>query len=323
MTSTVRTSGLCPPEDVEAVVRAWTEGGGGGVVSVRRLSGRSHRVYEFCDLGQDAYIARLAAPGRCRFDIEAAVISRCAAEGVPVPAVLSVGPAASPAGDVVMIQKKAEGLPLREAAESVDDRRAAELVRRAGEVLAGIHQVATTGFGPLSDESRGPADSLGVWFVDGLADKLGKARQISPEAARLFDDAFTVLAGHRALLDACPSGLLHGDFSPDNVLVDGDRVTAVLDWEAVKSGPPALDIGWWDCFFESPRMPTSDLIQGYGRVHRLDLTTLTALRHLCVLRVMIGHLSWTQSVGDRRGIALAVRRISAELESVGSWSVAD
>ena len=319
MNTVVQTSGTCPPQDLEAVVRAWAEVDGGTVVSVHRLAGRSHRVYEFHDSRDGAYVARLAAFERSRFEVEAAVMTRCAAEDVPVPEVLHVGSAAAPTGDVIMIQKKAEGLPLRRAVESVDDRQAAELVQRAGEVLARIHRVATVGFGPLGPGLRGPERELGVWFIDGMVDKLREAQQISPEDARLFEDAFGVLADHRKFLDACPGGLLHGDFSPDNVLVHEGRVSAVLDWEAAKSGPPGLDIGWWDCFFQTARMPTSALIRGYQRAHDLDLGTLDALRHLCVLRVMIGHLSWTRSVGDERGIALAKRRIGEELEGVAGW----
>jgi len=38
--------------------------------------------------------------------------------------------------------------------------------------------------------------------------------------------------------------LVHGDFKPGNALVEGDRITAKLDWETVHLGDPLEDLGW-------------------------------------------------------------------------------
>jgi aminoglycoside phosphotransferase (APT) family kinase protein len=38
--------------------------------------------------------------------------------------------------------------------------------------------------------------------------------------------------------------LVHGDFKPGNVLMQGDDVTLVLDWETAHLGDPLEDIGW-------------------------------------------------------------------------------
>ena len=38
--------------------------------------------------------------------------------------------------------------------------------------------------------------------------------------------------------------LVHGDFKPGNVLIDGDNVVAMLDWETAHLGDPLEDIGW-------------------------------------------------------------------------------
>ena len=45
--------------------------------------------------------------------------------------------------------------------------------------------------------------------------------------------------------DVVPSGplcLLQGDFGLHNTLVEGDRVTALVDWEAATIGPPAREL---------------------------------------------------------------------------------
>jgi hygromycin-B 4-O-kinase len=73
----------------------------------------------------------------------------------------------------------------------------------------------------------------------------------------LFDTTFlerdrweALHARFRGLLPAAqdPRLLVHGDFGQDNVLIDGPRVTAVLDWGPMRRGDPLWDlayIGFW------------------------------------------------------------------------------
>lgn len=37
--------------------------------------------------------------------------------------------------------------------------------------------------------------------------------------------------------------LVHGDYNPGNILIDGGRVSAVLDWEFAHAGTPWMDVG--------------------------------------------------------------------------------
>lgn len=39
--------------------------------------------------------------------------------------------------------------------------------------------------------------------------------------------------------------LVHGDFRPANMLIDGNHISAVLDWELAHLGDPAADLGWY------------------------------------------------------------------------------
>lgn len=60
------------------------------------------------------------------------------------------------------------------------------------------------------------------------------------------------VATTRILLDRLPElftgrqpVVAHGDFGPQNVLIIGHRVTAVLDLEDVRLADPLLDVAWW------------------------------------------------------------------------------
>lgn len=48
-----------------------------------------------------------------------------------------------------------------------------------------------------------------------------------------------------ALLCDRPAVVCHGDFSPQNVLVLGDRISGLLDFEDARIGDPLLDVSWW------------------------------------------------------------------------------
>lgn len=311
--------------DLAVIRRVMRRCGAGGSTRIRRLPGRSHRAY-LCETDRGSMVVRLADPGRARFELETELLRRCAEEGIAkVAKVLHTGIEDAADGDgehgvAVMVQERAPGEPLRQYAGRRGAEAAAAAVSRAGEALFAVHQLRTEGFGSLTRGLRGRADRLGDWFIDSLAGKAAAARAIDPDAGHVVDRAMELLAGHRPLLEAERPGLVHGDFSPDNVLVDDDgRITAIVDWEAAKSGPAELDIGWWDCFFDEPLTPTGRLVEGYERCAVFDRPKLTALRHLTVVRVMIGHFTWTLSVGDPGGVRTAADRLSRELEGSGSW----
>ena len=268
-------------------------------------------------------IVRLADPAKSRFAIESEVLRRVAETAtVKVPAIRFTGIEAALDGEVaVMVQEHLPGVALRDYAADQSIHEAHAAMDRAGEALAAIHGIKSDDFGSLTPEFRGSHARLGEWFIDLLAPKVADARGIDPESSILLDRAFDLLASHRAVLDATEPGLVHGDFSPANLLVDENgHVTGVIDWEAVKSGPPELDIGWWDCFFDTPRTPTARLLAGHERHAAFDPARLAVLRHLTVVRVMIGHFTWTLAIGDRAGIRTAADRLRIELATASDWN---
>ena len=54
---------------------------------------------------------------------------------------------------------------------------------------------------------------------------------------------------------------MHGDFGSNNVLTDGQRITAVLDWESAKYGDALF--GAATAYFWRTWLPCMDLQAGY------------------------------------------------------------
>jgi aminoglycoside phosphotransferase len=70
-------------------------------------------------------------------------------------------------------------------------------------------------------------------------------------AEEVLREVGNLLAGLRAIETAVVPGLtgtgdviVHGDFGPQNLLIDHGEVTALLDWEFAHRGQPVEDLAW-------------------------------------------------------------------------------
>ena len=97
-----------------------------------------------------------------------------------------------------------------------------------GAALAAIHAIDPTTVGPL--EAVDPLERVHA----GL-DLLGEARPALELGLRRLGETRP---------DHGPDTVVHGDFRVGNLLIEGDRLTAVLDWELAHRGDPAEDLGW-------------------------------------------------------------------------------
>jgi aminoglycoside phosphotransferase (APT) family kinase protein len=226
---------MIDPQDQALLERVWRACASGSLDRARRLSGNSHRTYLCAGRRGASLIVRLADPARARFALETELLRRVAATGaVNVPAIRYTGIEEGPDAEAaVMVQEHLPGVALRDFAAARGIAAAHAAVEGAGEALAAIHAVATEDFGSLASGLRGSHARLGYWFIDLLAPKVAAARGIDAASSALLDQAFDLLSAHRPVLDAAEPGLVHGDFSPANLLVDDTgTLTGVIDWEA-------------------------------------------------------------------------------------------
>jgi homoserine kinase type II len=151
---------------------------------------------------------------------EAALLGRLAAAGVPTPA-----PLATASGrHILEIRGKPAALfPWREGRIRCQASVTPEDASRAGEALARMHQA---GLREAAEPSR-----------FGLPELQARLARVERSGHPGFASLAPVLARH--LQDAqasrdmsLPSGLVHGDLFRDNVLWDGPRLSALLDFES-------------------------------------------------------------------------------------------
>lgn len=187
---------------------------------VRRLTGGASRVTYLVETPRGALVVRVAPAGSVGgvMAMETALLRAAAAAGVQVPEVLDAAGEA-----MVMTYVPGEALPVKLLRSGLDGD---ALARDCGRALGRLHAMN-------APEGLVPQDPVQACY-----DFLDAGAEPHP----------AIEIGLRWLADHRPAPLtqtvVHGDFRLGNLLVDGSRLAAVLDWELAHLGDPREDLGW-------------------------------------------------------------------------------
>jgi aminoglycoside phosphotransferase (APT) family kinase protein len=194
------------------------------------------------------------------------------AHGVPVPRVLLASSGRENGGGFIIMER----LPgkTRDAHSLGADGRS--LLLDAARIAAKFHQIPALGAFPSSEQ--GPAPHERMWAL--VEDHYRRWTEGRAEDSLVLQAAYIWLRENLWRLSD-QTALVHGDFNLRNILLDGDKISAVLDWELWHLGDPAEDLAYirpdverlmdWEEFLEeylahSPFFISSDALQ-YFRVY--------------------------------------------------------
>lgn len=119
------------------------------------------------------------------------------------------------------------------------------LVREAGRMIGKLKSISFDRQGQILPSGKIVAFAGWASFEEGI---LGLLKKDSVKS-RVEEDSVAhlkhLLGQHNDILDSFDSchNLVHGDFRPDNILVSGDSIVGVLDWEFAHSGCSYMDVG--------------------------------------------------------------------------------
>jgi homoserine kinase type II len=138
---------------------------------------------------------------------------------------------------------------------------------------------------------------------------------------RLWTLMDAMVTGIPQLYTALPRQLIHNDYDPSNVLLAGQRVTGILDWEFSTVDLRAMDLAvalcWWPRapFQSARRWAIMDAFgEGYTRYTLLTADEIEALPFLIRLRTVVTLL-------HRVGRYLAGRDSEHQLVQRISWTL--
>jgi hygromycin-B 4-O-kinase len=226
---------------------------GAGVTNVEPISGGAwSKAYAFCRDGAD-FVIRFG--GYLEDFAKDRLAGRYAAADLPIPAVSEIGRAF---GGFYALSERAFGAFI----DHLDGER---MRATLPSLLAALDAArcadlsATEGYGPWDASGAAPYSSWQAFLLDIAADRPGdrgygwrRRLETSATGAKRFDEALDHL---HALVAFCREErhLIHSDLLHFNVLVAGDRISAVFDWANALYGDFLYDPAWFA--FWSPWFP--------------------------------------------------------------------
>jgi aminoglycoside phosphotransferase (APT) family kinase protein len=261
----------------------------------RRLSsGASRETWMFSAAAHGELVAQLDRRGQGIIERppQAPLLRAAADAGVPVPAVVASGADDPVLGRSWIVLEAIPGTTDPAAILAADGADPARLVDSAAAAVAAIHRMP-------ADDRLAPAVDDPVAMLRGLHDSLDQPHPV-------FEVAFRKLEGARP--PSTRRGVVHGDCRLGNLIVNGDRVSGVLDWELTHIGDPTEDLGWlcvraWR--FGRPDRPAA----GLGSREQL----LAAYERHSGVTVDPDELSWWELFGTLRWGVITVMQADAHL----------
>lgn len=209
------------------------------VANLRALTGGASRSTWAFDAAagdrRQGLILRIGPPDdvHAGMELEARAQAAAAAAGAPVPHVLIADDSPAALGNPFLVCEEIAGETIvrriqRQLEAAGGQAARTRLLRQCAQALAAIHR-ADPDIPGLARE-----DPLTQWRerLDAMGD-----------TTATFEWAFRWLEARRPGPSA--DVLVHGDFRMGNLIVDGSRLAAVLDWELVHRGDPYDDLAWF------------------------------------------------------------------------------
>lgn len=222
----------------------------------------------------NSFVARIHPPGikNGYFYVEKVALDECAKKQIPAPIVKEIHEAVDERDMDYMLMTVMPGTNMHVYLET-DKSAEHTLLFDAGVQMAKIHEISVEKFGSFDNAIAkeknklvGLHDNYHDFIWTGLLENLDRLIhfQILDESQKekiqkVFETHnFEPLDGPR---------LIQNDMADWNVLTDGDKLTAVLDWDECHAGDPIADIACWSTFYSIDRL--IHFLKGYTSIHAL------------------------------------------------------
>ena len=256
-----------PEETIRGVVLKATNY---SVVEITRvINGETNEVYDvLTESGQSVFV-RIYHREESKFEKERWALDRCGEAGVPVPSVFLVEDEEVDSKILhFCVESKIPGIGMDQVSNILSPENAlklSDLLKQVGRALSGIHSVKTNGFGVLDKDGNGNFTSVKELVLGNLyirKEKILPTFENRPEDLKIILGGYEILAKEAEnYLESLPC-LIHNDISPQHILVDGENVSGVIDFEAAVGGDPILEFALWD-FKYGKDFPLKCILEGY------------------------------------------------------------
>jgi len=219
-------------------------------------------------------------------------------KGIPVSEILDYSPGNNGTPEYLVVNRADGEHPDLLKSTSLERER---VHRSAGEILVGIHNLASLRYGRFNPDLLGE-DSSWVEFTDNFfaesIRRVKKSSDLYAKFGRLLEEEYQ--KGREEIVNFSAPSFLHADFHLGNLLFKNGQVSAVLDLDIVTSGDPNWDSGHYCHTFNVDRIVgVKSFREGYSRYNSSSKERLYCL------------MIWTRKIGSQ-----AVQRPEALKETI-------
>lgn len=276
--------------------------GADNVVDLRRLSGGASReTYSFDADDRPLILQRQRASGLRDFVTESALLREAGKVGVPVAAVLVTDADATEEqraeiGAAFMVVERLEGETIARKILRDDEFVGArsKLAAQCGDALAGIHSI--------------PVDAVPGLELTDQVEQYRTVLDTLGEPSPAFELGFRWLERNRPT--SSRTAVVHGDFRLGNLIIDGNGLRAVIDWELGHLGDPMEDLGW--LCTKAWRFGAKPRVAGVGDVDDL----VAAYEATSGLTIDRGALRWWETLGSLKWGVMCMMQANAHLSGM-------
>jgi hygromycin-B 4-O-kinase len=244
---------------------------------------------------------------------------------LPIPPILDIGPSSD---GFYAIAPRASGAFL-DALDGTQLRRLLPAFFAGLDAAREVNLSTSTGYGQWGADGSAPYRSWRAMLLDVASDPLESRTHgwharlnASPTGSGKFEQA---LEKFRDLVSVCPEqrNLIHADLLNYNVLVDDQRLSAVIDWGCSMYGDFLYDVAW--LAYWAPWYPAWDGIDFAAEAARhyaaigLEIPDLEARLQCYMVHIGLGAQAYNAFKGESRYEALeATARRTLELASAST-----
>lgn len=244
-----------------------------GLGSVRSVDWAGKGINNPALLINDTHVARfdgIINEGVSRFYGEQLAYDHLRTAGIPCPEVIVLDDSKSLVPYDYMIMTRVEGTPLLDSWAELSHRQRQDVAQEAGYLLGLIHTITLPKFGRLYGTERVFDTWYGYIMDKFLRDGQGCVQEgLITEA--FYQRILSILQVYRPTFDSVTEArLVHWDYHFGNLLQQGGKIIAILDFEWGLGGDPAHDFNRRSQWDEECPGSMSWLYTGATGVHALE-----------------------------------------------------
>lgn len=245
------------PVTAAEMARVFERHGLGPIHRMERLrGGRINAAY----LVNGEWVARVRPAGKdgAAFRKERALFERLRGR-VPVPEVVALDETGAAVPAPCLISRRAPGETLARAWLRAGSRQREWLLAQLGELLRAVHEITFPACGDLPGGELQPSAGWSDYLDTRLRRRLAIVRALPGAPAPLLDAIEAFARRSAPALAVGSARLVHRDLHFGNVLVEEDRITALLDFEAAVAAPPDYELDQLARFLRWPGLFLTDM----------------------------------------------------------------